>query len=66
MPYGEKLAERLQATSASVIMTRVLRKAVIAATEIQSDHPNRKRRPACCCNPANPDAPTGPTTEIAM
>ena len=33
MPYGEKLAERLQATSASVIMTRVLRKAVIAATE---------------------------------
>ena len=30
MPYGEKLAERLQATSASVIMTRVLRKAVIA------------------------------------
>ncbi|WP_425117142.1 hypothetical protein [Bradyrhizobium sp.] len=43
MPYGEKLAERLQATSASVIMTRVLRKAVIAATEIQSDHPNRGR-----------------------
>ena len=43
MPYGEKLAERLQATSASVIMTRVLRKAVIAATEIQSDHPNSGR-----------------------
>ena len=36
MPYGEKLGERLQAKSASVIMTRVLRKAVIAATEIQS------------------------------
>ena len=43
MPYGEKLAERLQATSASVIMTRVLRKAVSTATEIQSDHPNRGR-----------------------
>jgi len=43
MPYGEKLAERLQATSASLIITRVLRKAVIAATEIQSDHPNRAR-----------------------
>jgi AraC family transcriptional regulator len=43
MPYGEKLAERLQATNASVIMTRVPPKAVIAATEIRSDHPNRER-----------------------
>ena len=40
MPYGEKLGERLQAKNASVIITRVLRKAVIAATEIRSDHPN--------------------------
>jgi hypothetical protein len=41
MPYGERLGERLRAKSASVIMTRVLRKATIAATEIRSDHPNR-------------------------
>jgi AraC family transcriptional regulator len=40
MPYGEKLGERLRARTASVIMTRVLRKATIAATEIRSDHPN--------------------------
>jgi hypothetical protein len=32
---------RLRAKNASVIMTRVLRKVVIAATEIRSDHPNR-------------------------
>jgi hypothetical protein len=38
MPYGQRLAERLQAANASVIVTRVLRKAVIAATEIRSDH----------------------------
>ena len=40
MPYGEKLGEQLRARTASVIMTRVLRKATIAATEIRSDHPN--------------------------
>ena len=43
MPYGAKLAERLQATNASVIMTRVPPKAVIAATEIRTGHPNRAR-----------------------
>ena len=40
MPHGEKLGEQLRARTASVIMTRVLRKATIAATEIRSDHPN--------------------------
>ena len=41
MPYGEKLGERLRAKNASVIVTCVLQRAVIAATEIRSDHPNR-------------------------
>jgi AraC family transcriptional regulator len=43
MPYGDKLAERLQATNASVIVTCIPPKSVIAATEILSDHPNRGR-----------------------
>jgi AraC family transcriptional regulator len=37
--YGKRLGERLRVDNARAIVTRVLRKAEIAATEIRCDHP---------------------------
>ena len=37
--YGQRLGERLRVGNAPAIVTRVLRKADMAVTEVQCDHP---------------------------